>query len=110
MPVAACASYNPELWFSDDALDIQNAMDICRRCPLKEACDQAGATEEYGIWGGHKKGFATGWPQEAIDTLMRLKTEGKTFKVIAATIGVSRRAAELKYWKLSKTPAQAFAA
>jgi hypothetical protein len=63
-PGAACASRDPELWFSDSPQDIAQAKEICHRCPDRLPC-LSGAIqrrETYGIWGGtdfnpdHRKG------------------------------------------------------
>jgi WhiB family redox-sensing transcriptional regulator len=34
------------------------ALAICATCPVRHACADAGADEEYGIWGGIIKGGA----------------------------------------------------
>ena len=51
---AACASHDPELWFSDSPQDAAQAKAICRGCPERVPC-LSGALrrrETYGIWGG----------------------------------------------------------
>jgi hypothetical protein len=51
---AACASHDPELWFSDSPQDAAQAKAICHRCPERAPC-LSGALrrrETYGIWGG----------------------------------------------------------
>jgi hypothetical protein len=53
-PRAACASHDPELWFSERASDIAQATAICQGCTDQAPC-LAGALqrrETYGVWGG----------------------------------------------------------
>lgn len=49
----ACASHDPELWFSNDPDDQDAAKTICLNCPLMETCATLALTnrEEFGIWG-----------------------------------------------------------
>lgn len=57
---AACIGHDPETWYPDptDTITTDEAVDICRGCPVKQAClDQAMLEEEtsggrYGIRGG----------------------------------------------------------
>lgn len=53
---AACAPYDPELWWIEDPRDPgrQMALDICAECPVKRDCLQhaLSAPEREGIWGG----------------------------------------------------------
>ena len=53
---AACASYDPELWWREDTRDLGRkiALDICESCPVRGEClEHALATpEKDGIWGG----------------------------------------------------------
>ena len=53
---AACASYDPELWWADHREDVgyKIAIDICSSCPVQPQClEHALATpEREGIWGG----------------------------------------------------------
>jgi hypothetical protein len=53
-PAAACASHDPDLWFSDSPADIAQATALCHRCPDRSPC-LSGAMqrrETHGIWGG----------------------------------------------------------
>ena len=53
-PAAACASHDPELWFSHFPQDIAQAKAICHGCAHRLSC-LSGAMqrrETYGIWGG----------------------------------------------------------
>ena len=43
---------NPDLWFSRYIDDQRKAQRICGGCPFQDACAEAGATEEFGVWGG----------------------------------------------------------
>lgn len=53
---AACANYDPELWFADQgAADAYTeARAICNSCPVRETCLEWSLTHyvEYGMWGG----------------------------------------------------------
>ena len=49
-----CHEGDPELWFADTPAGVEEAKQLCRSCPLQEAC-LAGATarsEPWGVWGG----------------------------------------------------------
>lgn len=49
-----CRSNDPELWFAEQAGEIEQAKAMCRECPLVAAC-LAGAidrAEPWGVWGG----------------------------------------------------------
>lgn len=49
-----CRSNDPELWFAEQAHDIEQAKAMCRECPLMAAC-LSGAidrAEPWGVWGG----------------------------------------------------------
>ena len=52
---AACRGANPEIFFpspGDAVEDARIAKAICARCPVIEACAEAGRDELYGTWGG----------------------------------------------------------
>ena len=49
-----CQRENPELWFSEQPADLEQAKAHCRPCPVRESC-LSGAVERrepYGVWGG----------------------------------------------------------
>lgn len=49
-----CQEVDPELFFSDQPVEIELAKDTCRGCPLRREC-LAGALERqepHGVWGG----------------------------------------------------------
>jgi WhiB family redox-sensing transcriptional regulator len=49
-----CHEQDPELWFSDTPVGVENAKALCRGCPLVTEC-LAGAierSEPWGVWGG----------------------------------------------------------
>lgn len=33
-----CMTTDPDLWTSDDWMEVQQAKAMCRRCPIREAC------------------------------------------------------------------------
>lgn len=51
---AACREADVELFFATDEDSQSEALDMCRTCPVRDAClDHAlTAREPYGIWGG----------------------------------------------------------
>lgn len=53
----ACMGADPELFFSENIAEINQAREICVSCPLRAKClDYASFAEEYGIWGGTTAG------------------------------------------------------
>jgi hypothetical protein len=67
----ACLETEPDLFFSDFALDIALAKDICAECPLIEACRAyALKHENAGVWGGLSadERFALRGNREAYET------------------------------------------
>ena len=67
----ACLDTEPDLFFSDFALDIALAKDICAECPLIEACRAYTVKHENaGVWGGlsASERFILRGNKEAIET------------------------------------------
>ena len=67
----ACLETEPELFFSDFALDIALAKDICAECPMIAACRAyAIKHENNGVWGGlsAKERFIMRGNKEAVET------------------------------------------
>lgn len=50
--IAACREHDPELWFSTDYAEQQQARDICVSCPMVQACAQAALErpDTVGVW------------------------------------------------------------
>lgn len=49
-----CRVEDPELWFAEKTVQVEQAKALCRSCPLVDAC-LAGALdrqEPWGVWGG----------------------------------------------------------
>ena len=49
-----CRVEDPELWFAEKTVQVEQAKALCRTCPLVDAC-LAGAIdrqEPWGVWGG----------------------------------------------------------
>lgn len=49
-----CQRENPDLWFSEQPGDLEQAKAHCRPCPVRGSC-LSGAVERrepYGVWGG----------------------------------------------------------
>gem|GEM_PF-4525125 len=53
----ACVGEPIEIFYEERYLDL--AKTFCERCTVKTQCLKAGRKEEYGVWGGKKKGFLT---------------------------------------------------
>lgn len=52
--LAPCRSNDPELWFAEQAEQVERAKAMCQQCPLVAAC-LSGAldrAEPWGVWGG----------------------------------------------------------
>ena len=50
---AACASEDPDLFFTEEPDQVNRALAICNSCPMRELCLSAALYfEEAGIWGG----------------------------------------------------------
>lgn len=67
----ACLDTEPDLFFSDFALDIALAKDICLECPMMLACrDYAIKHENNGVWGALSadERFKLRGNKEAIET------------------------------------------
>ncbi|MGW6535186.1 WhiB family transcriptional regulator [Streptomyces sp. NPDC055051] len=43
---------DPEVWFSGQAEDIDEAKKACSFCPVRTDCAEIGLYEEHGVWGG----------------------------------------------------------
>lgn len=52
---ALCAyDPDPDLWFTSDPELMAVAKAICSYCPVRDACEQMGVDEDYGVWGGEE--------------------------------------------------------
>lgn len=49
---AACATVDPETFYRGSMLDVIDARETCRRCPVRRPCLEAGLREPEGVWGG----------------------------------------------------------
>ncbi len=51
---AACAGTEPGRFFASDERAQREALELCRGCPVREACLEHALRhgERYGIWGG----------------------------------------------------------
>jgi WhiB family redox-sensing transcriptional regulator len=54
MADARCPQVGSDLFYADDLTGVQAALEVCRRCPVRDDClDHALDTGEiYGVWGG----------------------------------------------------------
>ena len=49
---ALCAQIGGDLWFPDKGEPTAGVKFVCRRCPVRAPCAEAGRDEQFGIWGG----------------------------------------------------------
>jgi WhiB family redox-sensing transcriptional regulator len=49
---AACRGCPPDLWYPKRGEWSEVAVAVCRRCPVRVECLDAGIGERWGIWGG----------------------------------------------------------
>jgi len=47
-----CAEIDPDLFFPDKGESTAGAKFVCRRCPVRQPCAEAGRYERFGVWGG----------------------------------------------------------
>jgi len=49
-----CQTEQPELWFSDDPVDLARAQTLCATCVIRQQClaGAIGRHEDAGVWGG----------------------------------------------------------
>jgi len=52
---AACTSHDPDLWYSTNYAERDQARAICAQCPVSQQCAIAGTGELHGIWAGQAK-------------------------------------------------------
>ena len=111
----ACLETDPELFFSDFALDIALAKDICAECPMIQSCrDYAMKHVNDGVWGGlsAKERYELRGKKHALDTndVDRMLEEKdfimhKPATVVAETYDVDTRT--VVRWRNSIRDAQA---
>lgn len=53
MEHAACVDENPEIFFDPDRYG--EALQVCRRCPVRAQCRELGKGQGEGVWGGYVK-------------------------------------------------------
>lgn len=49
---AACRGLDPDLFFPERGTTAGPAKAVCKTCPVKAECYEAGKHEHYGVWGG----------------------------------------------------------
>lgn len=49
-----CQRNEPDLWFAEQAAELERAKELCGSCPLAAACLEAALQREepWGVWGG----------------------------------------------------------
>lgn len=100
---ALCAetAYRPKRgndpWFSHEPVDKNYALEICKQCPVRQQCFDAGVNETTGIWGGiDKKPSALQTRQTQIekelDKILAGIDAGVPAETIAQELGISGEA------------------
>jgi WhiB family transcriptional regulator, redox-sensing transcriptional regulator len=64
---AACAGFDPDLFFAAGALEHKLAKKICRRCNVREECLAYAMDEpvDHGVWGGLTERERRRWRRRA---------------------------------------------
>ncbi|WP_166903772.1 WhiB family transcriptional regulator [Mycobacterium sp. DL440] len=54
LPAVPCHIGNPDLWFAESPVDLEQAKALCADCPIRNACLTAALErqEPWGVWGG----------------------------------------------------------
>lgn len=49
-----CHVHDPEIWFADTPLGVEDAKALCRTCPVRSSCLDGALErrEPWGVWGG----------------------------------------------------------
>ena len=49
-----CRTHDPDLWFAESPAKLEQAKQLCRRCPVRTECLAAALArrESWGVWGG----------------------------------------------------------
>jgi len=51
---ALCRGYDPDFFFPEDGVGVDQARRVCAKCPVKEPCLEYAlrTRQEHGVWGG----------------------------------------------------------
>ncbi|MGV0814313.1 WhiB family transcriptional regulator [Mycolicibacterium boenickei] len=54
LPAVPCHIGNPDLWFAESPVDLEQAKALCADCPIRNECLAAALErqEPWGVWGG----------------------------------------------------------
>lgn len=53
-PRLPCRADNPDLWFAENPVQLEQAKTLCAECPIRRGCLSAALDrrEPWGVWGG----------------------------------------------------------
>jgi hypothetical protein len=122
-PIVTPCESNPDLWFTTDEREIEQAKSICRSCPIaaRNACLRQGFQADvesrrngnkhgFGVFGGldpaernhlwknRRTGKATRfvWTDDARNLLLQLTRDGWYQRDVAVTLGISENAVKMR--------------
>ncbi len=54
LPTVPCHTGDPDLWFAESPVELEQAKALCADCPIRRECLAAaiGRQEPWGVWGG----------------------------------------------------------
>lgn len=104
---AACRGMNPAIFFPELGNHNHAAKQICAGCPVSQQCADAGAGEDFGVWGGlnpmeRHTGTSRTSTYVRLETVLALLRAERwlTPAQIGERLGVSRDAARRSLYRL----------
>lgn len=54
LPAVPCHEGNPDLWFAESPMELEQAKALCTDCPIRSLCltEALERQEPWGVWGG----------------------------------------------------------
>lgn len=54
LPAVPCHGGNPDLWFAESPVELEQAKALCADCPIRSLClsEALARQEPWGVWGG----------------------------------------------------------
>ncbi|MCV7422075.1 WhiB family transcriptional regulator [Mycobacterium yunnanensis] len=54
LPTVPCHLYDPDLWFAESPMELEQAKVLCAECPIRRQCltEALERQEPWGVWGG----------------------------------------------------------
>ncbi len=104
---AECRGMDPDVFFPAFGNGGHEAKQVCARCPVATQCAEAGASEEFGVWGGQSameghNGRARTTTYVRLETVLVTLREHRwlTPRQIGDRLGMSREAAARALYRL----------